>query len=54
VLAKCKPRKPKRLVARLPAMVEALRTEYRKTALYARYWGKPAKARSAKKTRPRK
>jgi deoxyhypusine synthase len=48
VLAKCKPRKPKRLVARLPQMVEALRTEYRKTDLYARYWGKPAKAAAAK------
>jgi deoxyhypusine synthase len=45
VLARCKPRKPRRLVKRLPAMVEALRTEYRKTALYARYWGKPAKAK---------
>jgi deoxyhypusine synthase len=42
VLAKCKPRKPKRLYQRLPAMVEAMRTEYRKTELYARYWGKPA------------
>jgi deoxyhypusine synthase len=50
VLAKCKPRKPKRLFARLPAMVEALRTEYRKTDLYARYWGKPA-AKSARKAK---
>src|SRR3954462_8957900 len=49
VLAKCKPRKPKRLISRLPGMVEALRTEYRKTALYARYWGKPARpVRTAK------
>jgi deoxyhypusine synthase len=48
VLAKCKPRKPKRLYKRLPAMVEALRTEYRKTELYARYWGKPAAARATR------
>ena len=45
VLAKCKPRKPKRLYARLPEMVDKLREEYRKTALYARYWGKPATAK---------
>jgi len=38
VMAKCKPRKPRRLVKRLPEMVEALRTEYRKTEMYARYW----------------
>jgi deoxyhypusine synthase len=44
VMAKCKPRKPKRLYARLPEMVDNLRTEYRKTDLYARYWGKPDKA----------
>jgi deoxyhypusine synthase len=44
VLARCKPRKPRRLYKRLPEMVEALRTEYRKTELYARYWGKPGKA----------
>jgi deoxyhypusine synthase len=48
VMAKCKPRKPKRLQARLPQMVEALRTEYRKTELYARYWGKPAQPSKAK------
>jgi deoxyhypusine synthase len=38
VLARCKPRKPRRLLERIPKMVEALRTEYRKTELYARYW----------------
>src|SRR5215471_19175849 len=48
VLAKCKPRKPRRLYSRLPALVEALRTEYRKTELYARYWGKPAAKKSGK------
>jgi deoxyhypusine synthase len=48
VLARCKPRKPRRLYKRLPEMVEALRAEYRKTELYARHWGKPAN--SAKKT----
>jgi deoxyhypusine synthase len=44
VLAKCKPRKPRRLYKRLPEMVDALRAEYRKTELYARHWGKPGKA----------
>ena len=34
----CKPRKPRRLYKRLPEMMEALRAEYRKTDLYARYW----------------
>jgi deoxyhypusine synthase len=38
VLAKCKPRKPKRLYSRLPELVESLRAEYRKTDLYSRYW----------------
>jgi hypothetical protein len=52
VLARCKPRKPRRLYKRLPAMVDALRTEYRKTELYARYWGSPAAvAAPAKKKR---
>ena len=52
VLAKCKPRKPRRLYARLPEMVEALRAEYRKTDLYARYWGKPGRAASRPRRRP--
>jgi deoxyhypusine synthase len=47
VLARCQPRKPRRLYKRLPAMVDALRTEYRKTELYARYWGSPAAASPA-------
>jgi deoxyhypusine synthase len=58
VLTKCKPRPPKRLYARLPQMVDALRDEYRKTALYAKYW-KPtvesqAPARSKVKKSPGK
>jgi deoxyhypusine synthase len=48
VLARCKPRKPRRLYQRLPEMVAALRSEYRKTELYARYWGKPAEAAAGK------
>jgi deoxyhypusine synthase len=44
VLARCKRRKPRRLYKRLPEMVEALRGEYRKTEMYARYWGHPEKA----------
>ena len=54
VLARCKRRKPRRLYRRLSEMVEALRREYRKTDLYARYWGKPEKAagsKSAKKVK---
>jgi hypothetical protein len=47
VLSKCKPRKPRRLYKRLPQMVEALRTEYRKTELYARHW--PAAGAKKKK-----
>jgi deoxyhypusine synthase len=48
VLARCKPRKPRRLYKRLPAMVDALRNEYRKTELYARHWGPGAKNADAK------
>jgi deoxyhypusine synthase len=51
VLARCKRRKPRRLYKRLPQMVEALRDEYRKTELYARYWGDQEKAAGRK---PRK
>jgi deoxyhypusine synthase len=58
VMARCKPRKPRRLYQRLPAMVEALRAEYRKTELYARHWGKPgkrdAKTAAAAVPRPKK
>jgi deoxyhypusine synthase len=59
VLARCKPRKPKRLYRKLPELVSALREEYRGTALYARYWGKPAgnkragKRPAARARRPR-
>jgi deoxyhypusine synthase len=37
--ARCQPRPPKRLQARMPEMVAALRSEYQKTELYRRYWG---------------
>jgi deoxyhypusine synthase len=40
VLARAKPRKPRRLFKRLPALVDKLRAEYQKTELYARYWKK--------------
>ena len=47
VLAKCKPRKPRRLYKRLNEMEEALRAEYLKSDLYARYWpAEPAAARA--------
>lgn len=38
VLAKCRPRTPRRLYARLPEMVSALREEYRASEFYERYW----------------
>src|SRR5262245_35303560 len=44
VQTRCKPRTPRRLMKRLPEMVEALRAEYRKSALYARYWPKGTSA----------
>ncbi len=37
--ARCKPRKPRRLMQRMPELVEKLRSEYRKTDLYRKYWG---------------
>jgi deoxyhypusine synthase len=52
VMAKCKPRKAKRLFSRLPAMVAAMRAEYRKSELYRRYWGD--EARPAAKVKARK
>jgi deoxyhypusine synthase len=42
VLARCKPREPRRLYKKLAPMVEALRVEYRKTPLYAKYWSPDA------------
>jgi hypothetical protein len=45
VLARCKPRKPRRLYKRLKEMEEALRAEYLKSDLYKRYW--PAEAADA-------
>lgn len=45
VLARCKRRKPRRLYDRLPAMVQALQSEYRKSPMFRRYWGQtPAPA----------
>ena len=38
-MAKCKPRKPRRLYRQLPALVDSLRSEYRRTDMYKRYWG---------------
>lgn len=39
IQARCKPRKPRRLFDRMPEMMARLRSEYKKTDLYARYWG---------------
>ena len=50
VLARCKPRKPRRLYKRLKEMEEALRAEYLKSDLYARYW--PAEAAAAGRAPP--
>jgi deoxyhypusine synthase len=39
VQARCKPRTPRRLVQKLPQLLENLRAEYRTTDLYKKYWG---------------
>jgi deoxyhypusine synthase len=49
VMAKCKPRKPRRLYKRLKEMEEALRAEYLKSDLYARYWPDAAAAARGEK-----
>ncbi len=46
LLAKCKPRKPRRLYDRLPRVMEKLRAEYRGSPLYRRYFGEKAKKKS--------
>ena len=52
VQARCKPRKPRRLFKRLPEMVEELRSEYRKTELYARHWSNEPAVRSGVQADP--
>lgn len=37
--ARCRPRPPRRLMRRMPELVESLRSEYRKTELYRKHWG---------------
>jgi deoxyhypusine synthase len=54
VLSKCKPRRPRRLYRRLPEMVEALRDEYRRSELYAKYWGARLRQMDAKANKGRK
>jgi deoxyhypusine synthase len=39
VQARCKPRKPRRLLARMPELMSKLRSEYKTTDLYKKYWG---------------
>ena len=39
VTARCKPREPRRLMRKLPALMDKLRAEYRTTDLYKKYWG---------------
>jgi deoxyhypusine synthase len=39
VTARCKPREPRRLMRRLPSLMDKLRAEYRTTDLYKKYWG---------------
>jgi deoxyhypusine synthase len=39
VQARCKPRDPRRLGKRMPEMMEKLRSEYRASELYKKYWG---------------
>ena len=52
VLARCKPRKPRRLYKRLKEMEEALRAEYLKSDLYKRYWPNDAAAAAARAAEP--
>jgi deoxyhypusine synthase len=39
VQARCKPRTPRKLYGQLPTLMEKLRSEYRTTDLYKKYWG---------------
>ena len=39
VTARCKPRTPRRLMKKLPSLMDKLRSEYRTTDLYKKYWG---------------
>ena len=39
VIARCKPREPRRLMRKIPSLMEKLRSEYRTTDLYKKYWG---------------
>jgi hypothetical protein len=39
---------------RIPEMVEALRSEYRKTSMYARYWGGEKKKAAAPRKTPKR
>ena len=39
VTARCKPRTPRRLMQKLPSLMDKLRGEYRTTDLYKKYWG---------------
>ena len=39
VTARCKPREPRRLMRKIPSLMERLRSEYRTTDLYKKYWG---------------
>jgi deoxyhypusine synthase len=38
VIARCKPRPPRRLMKRMPELVERLRAEYKTTELYKKHW----------------
>jgi deoxyhypusine synthase len=39
VTARCKAREPRRLMRKLPSLMDKLRAEYRTTDLYKKYWG---------------
>jgi deoxyhypusine synthase len=39
VQARCKPRTPRRLYKRMPQLMDKLRSEYKTTDLYKKYWG---------------
>jgi deoxyhypusine synthase len=51
VMSTCKPRKPRRLFQQIPDLVASLRSEYRASPMYSKYW-KAEESAAAKGTGP--
>jgi deoxyhypusine synthase len=49
VQTRCKPRRPRRLYERLPELMAKLRSEYKKSPLWRRYWGQRVAGRSPRR-----